>query len=503
VTDAPTGPPVVAEHPTVAALQRGGELRVHVRSGLMSTALSRFGMQLVMFGSTILLARLLSPDDYGLYAIVATVVGFVTLFIDAGFAAAVIQAPVLTQKLATTAFYANAAMAVLTAVVVVILARPVAALVDEPDLVTLMPLAAVTMLLSVNAINVAFMRRSMRFELENRLSLAGQVLSTGTTVVCALLGFGPYALIAGPIADRLLMLVGSTSLVRWHPTGRPDRRAFDQLWLFTRGYTGYAVLDYWARNTDKVILARLAPVAELGLYSRALNLATLTTRQGVEVLTRVFFPTFSKLADEPVRLASSWLLLLRAAALVSLPVCVGLASVSDLFVLVAFGPRWSGVSPLLLLLAAACFFTTLTAMANPVYQALGRTGQQFKIGLVTSAMMIGAMLAGALLDGAIGLAWGMLAVGPVVFAVTVGPVMQLVRVPLRAVLLLLLRSLVLGTAMAVSTLLTRSLVHETPVWLQLASCVVVGGAVWATGGYLLERDLMERVLRRGGRGRVG
>ncbi|HMO10323.1 MAG TPA: oligosaccharide flippase family protein, partial [Actinotalea sp.] len=202
--------------------------------------------------------------------------------------------------------------------------------------------------------------------------------------------------------------------VRWVPRWRFAPDDARDVWAFGRGLTGSNVLNYWVASADRVLLGRLVSVTDLGFYNRATNLMQLPLQQTTRTLSTVFFPALATMSTDLPRLTNAWLRLVRAAWIVGLPAGVGLLLISRDAVPVLYGPGWGPVVPILMVLSAGVPFLILGMTTGPAYQALGRTGLQFRVGLVSSALAVVGLV--------IGVRWGVIGVA---VAVAVRALVQL------------------------------------------------------------------------------
>ena len=474
MTATATTPSTTAEeHPIVMKLRRDGSLTTHLRRGVAYDGISRIAVQLLTVASVVVLARLLTPENYGVAALAAAVTGFAAIFADMGFAAAVVQARKIDETSLSTVFWLNAGMCVIVAGLVAGSSWLFASIFDQPQVVGLMLVASITILFSFNIVNIGLMRRSLRFDVEGANAVLAAIVGILVTVLAAWQGAGAYALVLGPLAQALTSLAYSIYRVRWWPTVRPTKAAAGQIWRFSRGLTGFQIVNYWARNLDRVIIGRFVGVEALGYYNRSYTLMMVPVTQGVNVLGRVFFPVLSRMADQPARMRRAWLKLVRAAVLIGLPMGVGITLVADPLVRVALGERWVPMIPLLQLMSASIPFLVVGVNMSPVYQALGRTGLQFRNGLITSAITIAFMLVGSIW-GVYGVALAALVRAPVTLSINAHPVLRMLDLRWRDVLLPLWRTVVCSTVMAAAVLLVQVLLVDAAPWLAL----LVTGRRW-------------------------
>ncbi|GGC05492.1 lipopolysaccharide biosynthesis protein [Cellulomonas carbonis] len=501
---APGGHHDVPAEPSRAGLPRvlqdevGGSMAGRVRRGVAWTAGSRLVVQVMQVGATAVLARLLSPADYGLAALVAVVTGFAAILVDLGIPAAVIQRRGIDDRYLSTAFWLNFGVGLVMAGLVCAAAVPVAAFFDEPQLVGLVMLSSLTLVLSLNAVHVAVLQRALQFGRIGRMTLLTTSVGIVVSIAAAAAGLGPVSLVLGPIAERLTSVIQVQAAVRWLPRARPSREAARDIWRFGRGITGFNVVNYWVGSADRVVIGRLVTVTALGYYNRASNLMQLPIQQTTRALVGVFYPALSAMAEDLPRLRSAWLRLVRAAWIVGVPVAVGLGLTAPALVGVIYGDQWDAVAPLLAVLSIGIPFLLITSTTAPVFQALGRTGLQFRLGLVNAVVALVAL--------GVGVQWGVMGVAVawvvrtvLAAAVTLVPLLRLVQVGGGTLVAALWRAATAGALMGAGVWGVVVTTDGMPVPLALTLQVAAGVLVYGAFAWLLERDTVRELLGRASR----
>jgi O-antigen/teichoic acid export membrane protein len=432
-----------------------GGLRGATISGTAWTAGSRISQQAVQLAITIVLARLLVPREYGLVAMIAVFTGFAALFVDAGFAAALVQRRRLTAEHLSTAFWLNLGAGVAIAALSAAIAPLVARFYGQPELLVLMPVVGLNfVLVALSIVQMALLERRMLFRrvalIENGALVAGGTVA----IVCAFAGLGVWALviftlISSGTQSLLLWLVSD-----WHPTRAVSRGAFRDLWGFGGNLLGSYVLNYWTRTGDNLLIGRFVGPVELGLYNRAYNLVLLQLTNVSYVVGRPLYPALSKLQDEPNRVRHAYLRALAIIALVTFPIATGCLVAAEPLVLTLFGPKWSGVVPLMQILAIAAVLQTICTTTGVVFQSQGRTDWMLRWQAFTCATSVAAF--------AIGVHWGAKGVA--------------IGVTVQSVLLLYPAFAVPGRLIGM-----RFVDVVRAVWPVLAAAVVSASAAWAAG----------------------
>lgn len=356
----------------------------------------KLGLQIV---SVIVLARLLTPDAFGVVAMCAPVMAFLGLFQSMGLLQATVQRPVLTHAHVNFLFWVNVAITVALAALLVLISPQVAAFYGEPRVGPLMAAMALPMLLSgAAAQHGALLNRRMQF---GRLALIDVVAAAVTlvaTIVWAIIDPSYWALFGGALFGGIATTVLTWGGSRWLP-GVP-RMAPDGLAMvnFGAGITGFNFANFFARNLDHILIGRYWGGEELGLYDRAYKLMLFPLSQITNPLSRVMVPALSRMAQEPDRYRHAYLRVMRLVLLAALPGVAWATVMADSLIPLALGAQWAGSAPIFAALGFAGLVQPLNNPAGWLFISQGRS-QEFMIwGFATAAFAITAF--------GIGVAWG-------------------------------------------------------------------------------------------------
>lgn len=349
--------------------------------------------------SLIVLARVLPADAYGLMAMAMTVTNLAFLFRDLGTMVAIIQRPRLPERLKCSLYWFNLGTALTLALLLAALAWPIAAAYREPRLASVLAaLAPVLPLSALAAVQQALLERDSRFRLLAQIEAASALGGVAVALLAAWLGAGVWCLVL-----QMLTGTGLTSLLAmraspWRPRRRCSWRALRQVLGFSGHYSLFQLLAYVQRNADSVLVGRLFGSAALGLYAMAFKIMLFPLQHISGVATRALVPALSRCQHQPERLAELHLRASGMMALLVAPLMAGLYALREPFVLLVFGPRWSGAAALLSWLAVLGLAQALAAIPSAVLIAQGRSRRLLGLGALGAALQ----LAGC----ALALPWG-------------------------------------------------------------------------------------------------
>ena len=345
------------------------------------------------------LARLLTPQDFGLIAMVTAVTGFVALFKDAGLSMATVQRAEITQAQVSTLFWVNVALSCAVMLVVAALAPVLAWFYNEPRLVWItLALSATFVLGGLTVQHQALLQRQMRFKdlaLVDIVSLAAGIL---TAVVLASMGATYWSLVGmvgGTAATNCLMV---WLISGWRP-GPPVRASGVRSMLrFGGGLTTFSALNYFTRNADNMIIGFSLGSGPLGIYSKGYGLLLMPIRQFSAPVSAVAVPALSRLQENPEAYRRFLRRAVSVLAFVGMPIVAFSAVAAHDLVRVLLGPSWGEVATVFQLLAPAALMGTLNVVPGWLCTSLGQTRKMVYWACFSAPIMVAGF--------AIGVRWG-------------------------------------------------------------------------------------------------
>ena len=359
-----------------------------VRGGAVTMAaqVSKFILQM---GSTVVLARLLAPEDYGLIGMVTVVIGFAGLFKDLGLSTATIQKPEVNHKQVSTLFWINFAITCATTLVVAGLAPVVAWFYKAPRLTWItLALASSFFFGCLSVQHQALLRRQMSFTSLAKIEIISMLAGIVTAIISAWYGLGYWALVLQQIATAIANAVGVWIACSWRP-GAPLRRSgIRSMLAFGGNLTGFNIVNYFSRNLDNVLIGQYWGPQQLGLYAQAYKLLLLPIQHINTPITKVALPALSSLQTEPDKYRRYYYKAILLITTLGMPIVGFMFASADKVILLMLGKQWLGAVPLFRFLIPAAFIGTFNVAMGWVYQSLGRTDRQFRWGIVTSTINV-------------------------------------------------------------------------------------------------------------------
>lgn len=325
--------------------------------------------------STILLARLLVPEDFGLVAMAMVIVGLVDGILDLGVASALIQRDGLDSEEFSTAWTLRLLQALAAAVLLVVVAPFVAQFFGDPRVTNVVRVIALTVVLgSLENIGVVSFQKNMEFGRDFRLFAVKRIIGLLLTVSVALILRSYWALVLGSLFSRLAGVAVSYWVSSFRP--RLTLSRFAAIWSFSQWKVIGGVAAYLYHAADKAIIGRVSDASTVGAYTIGKEMASLPTSELLAPLGRVMFPAFSAAKNDNVELLRIWRLALGVQALIGVPAGIGVALVAPEAIPLVLGEKWDVAVPFTQLLAISAIATSLEHSSGYLLLAVGRIRQQ-------------------------------------------------------------------------------------------------------------------------------
>ena len=417
-----------------------------VRGGAVTlgTQAIKFVLQL---GSTAVLARLLTPADFGLIAMVAVFTGFVGLFKDLGLSMATVQREHITHAQVSTLFWINVALSILLAGIGCALAPVVAWFYGEPRLLWVTVAISCTFIFGgLAAQHTALLRRQMRFGGLAVRDITSQAVGLTVAVSLALDGWTYWALVAQVGATGMVGTLSVWTASGWRPGAVARDAELGRMLRFGGHLTGFTILNYGVNNLDYLLLGRVWGPNALGIYNKAFQLMSIPSRQLAAPVRAVAMPGLSRLANDPSKLCRSYETLVGRLAILLCPIIAFVVAVPELTVDILLGSQWVDASPILFWLALGSLRAPLSNTAGTLLTSLGMTRELFRWGFIGGAVMMTGIV--------VGLPYGARGVAVAYTVATLAVGTPLLLIYLSRVTEISVRSL--GKAMVPSGLLTSA-----------------------------------------------
>jgi O-antigen/teichoic acid export membrane protein len=462
---------------------------------------SYVGGQALVLVSTAILARLLSPSEFGVVALALVFVTLLDTVSDLGLSPAlVISREEELRERAMTVFSFTVGLGALLSALTAAVAPLAALFFDEPELFGLLAVLGLNFFVrALGATHYALAQKQMDFRSRTAAELAGVLTRGATGIVLALAGFGAWSLVVGYLAGTAALTATLWALVPWRPTGRPSRAQLPRMLRFGSTLTAVDILAAVISQVDYAFVGRVLGTGALGLYALGWRIPQMLIISLAVVAGRVLFPAFASVDREA--LGRAYLVSLRYATIVALPLAVGVAVLAEPLVVALFGDRWAPAVDCMRVLSLYAFGVALGIPAGIAYKATGRAGVLLKLAIPRAALAV-TSIAVFVHEGIVAVAACQAGVAALFAVINIAIASRMLEVRPGRLAVAVLPAVVAAGGMGVAVLAV-SLSIDTP-WAALAVGILVGAAVYAallrlTAPEVLQ-DLRWRLAEARGRG---
>lgn len=366
-----------------------------ISSGFITIAAQ--GVQFVLnLVSIMVLARLLAPKDFGLYAMVTTVMGYLVVFMDAGLSTPTVQRQNITQAQVSNLFWINVASSSAAALVLAISSPLVAWFYREPRLVVITLILASTFFLGgLTVQHTALLKRQMRFKAIAFIQVTSTLIGMLFGIGMAWLGYRYWALVFSNVATIAAAVLVTWWVIPWRPQPLSRGSGTGSLVRFGTSIAGGGFIYALARGVDNLLVGRFYGPDAMGLYSRAAQLLNRPLEQLLYPISSVFVPALSRLQTQPERYRRTFLQLYESMALLSFLSSGLLLALSRPLTLVVLGRRWERAAIIFAAFALAALTQPVARAASWLFVSQGRGGRDWVfVNLVGAAVVIASFVAG-------------------------------------------------------------------------------------------------------------
>ena len=356
--------------------------------GVAWTSLDQFAKLGFGFVIGVILARLLSPSDYGLLAMIAVFNSIAFAFLDSGFGSALIRKPDLTENDNCTAFYFNIVAGVVLYSVIWLIAPWVSVFYDKPILTQLLRVEALLLIImSFRIVQNTQLSRALNFKAKAIINVTAEVISGIIAIIAAYHGMGVWALVSQHLASGVISLIMFWIFSPWRPRGRWDKRSFNYLWGYGSKLLASGLLDRIYGNIYPIVIGKFYSAADLGQYTRANHYAGMPSGILTGVLQKVTFPVLSQIQEDTERLGNSYRRMLRFTVFIVFPVMIGMAALAYPLVVALVTDKWAQCVPYLQIICFSSMWYPVHAINLNLLQVKGRSDLFLRLEIIKKVMI--------------------------------------------------------------------------------------------------------------------
>jgi PST family polysaccharide transporter len=353
-------------------------------------------MQVLMLA---ILARLLTPSDFGLIAMVTVFSSFVSIFANFGLTSAIVQKKEVSDETLSSTFWINIGLGALLTLAFAASAPLIAAFFAEPRLTPLVVLISTTFFISsFGQVQTALLTKRLNFKALAVISIAATGVSGVISIALAFAGYGVWSLAWLAVLSAFVTVVVTCVYTRWVPHFLLGLQGVKGLLGFGANLTGFSFVNYFARNADNLLIGKFLGAAPLGFYNLAYNLLLFPLNNISNVIGSVMFPALSIIQHDKQLVREAYVTANRYIAVVTFPLLMWLLVAAPQLITVVFGPKWISAIVLVQILALTGMIQSIGTNVGWIYMSQGRTDTMLKWGIFAASI--------ALISFAVGLRWG-------------------------------------------------------------------------------------------------
>lgn len=383
-------------------------LKKQAISGMIWTYSQQFGSQLLTFAVSIILARLLLPEEFGLIGMLAIFIGIGNALFDGGLTSSLIRSTDLDEEDYATVFYFNLGCSIILYGLLFISAPLISQFYNQPSLTSITRVYGITFIISAfGTVQNTILTKELQFKKQAVITFPALVLGGIVGVIMAYMGYGVWSLVASAIVNAFFI-----SLFLWLSSGWYPKLLFNKAKFHHHFHYGYkltlsSVLDIIFTNIYQIVIGKYYSVAQVGYYTRANSLMMLPVGNISGALNRVIFPVFSKVQDDIPRLRNVYKQVMQLVLFIITPLMVLLVVLAKPLTIFLFTEKWLPMVPILQIICLSGVLYPIHLYNLIVLQVKGRSDLFLKLEIVKK-VMVGVVLAITLYYGFYALLWGQL-----------------------------------------------------------------------------------------------
>lgn len=352
----------------------------------------------------IILSRLLTPNDFGLVAMVSVFTNFIILFKDIGIANAVVQKKIITPGHASTLFWITISISVIFVIISILLSPLVASFFNEPRIIAIIIVSSTALLINgFSILPTAIFKRRLEFFLISKIQIFSQLIASLSGICIAFSGAGYWALVSAQLIGASSTVLFTWRYSKWRPEMKMNIKEILPMISFGLYITGFNIVNFFSRNLDQILIGKFLDIYTVGLYNRAYRIMMLPIQNIRTPLNQVALPALSKLKMDPQKFKHFYCAYIELLSYITIPLMVFLSISSYEIIYAALGEQWLPMVPYFSIFAIYGLIFPVASTRGTLLISLGKTQKYFIWGLINSICISASVFIG-LKWGAIGIA---------------------------------------------------------------------------------------------------
>lgn len=453
--------------------------------GTVWSTLERFSVQGIQFVVMILMARILTPGDYGLVGMIAIFIAVSQSFIDSGFSQALIRKQERTEVDNSTVFYFNIAVGLFLYLLLYVAAPFIADFYNEPQLTSITRVIGVSLIFnSLAVVQRALLTLKLDFKTQAKASLSGAIISGIVGIAMAYTGFGVWSIVFQQILNLGVVTLLLWVFSKWKPLWTYSWTSFRELFSFGSKLLASGLLDTIYRNVYLIIIGKVFKASDLGYYTRSHQFSDFASSNITGIFQRVSYPVLCTIQNDDERLANVYRRMLRVSAFVIFPLMIGLAAVARPFIVTILTEKWLFSATLLVPLCFQGMWYPVHSINLNLLQVKGRSDLFLRLEIIKKILGI-IVICCTLPFGLLALCWGGLVSSIISLIINTHYTGKLIHLGFFRQMKDLLPSLLLSLATGTAIYLTITFIPMNS-WIALSVGIIEGILIYTVMARLLK-----------------
>ena len=365
-----------------------------VSSNLMWRFLERFGAYFVSFVISVVLARILDPDTYGVVALMTVVIAFLDVFVTGGFANSLIHDKNATDRDFNTILIFNTLFSIVLYIVLFFTSPLIATYYEKPILTWLIRIAGISLLINgIKNLQYAYVAKKLQFKKFFFATLGGTIASGVIGIVMALRGFGPWALVVQGVANHFVDSLILWFVIKWKPRFQFSFKLFKKHFSFGWKILLYKVIYNISNSVRQLVIGKKYTESDLAFYNRGKTYPNIIGQNIYNSVNSVMYPVLAKTQDDYKRFNEVLAKSLKINLFVMMPICAGMFCVAEPFIFLLLGTKWLPCVSYIRIFCVVMLFNSVEAIISNGPMALGKSTASMILGIVECVISIGLLIA--------------------------------------------------------------------------------------------------------------
>lgn len=373
------------------------------------SAVGGIGSKIITLICFIALGRLLSPHDFGIFAIVAIFSDFASIFVEFGTGAAIVYYKNADHVFHSTALWINVIVGLLFSLLLFISSELIAAYFNSSEVIIVAKSISVLFILNgLSVAPIAILQKKKLFDKISKIEILSTSFGFLIAIIIAVCGGGVWSLAFNVLSASALRTYLAFKYTNWSPNIILDKKSFFIIWDYSKFIIFSKTFNYFTKNADKFIIGKYFGPSPLGAYKYGFTIASMPMQFLNTVANRVFFADYAEKINDKDYIKNIHLKSVRLVSFITFPMMIGLSIVSDVLILALLGDKWNQMALYLSYLSISFLLGTVAILNQPLYLSFGKTKLQFKVTVFCRFNVLLCVVVGAYFGEIIGLLYGLI-----------------------------------------------------------------------------------------------